>query len=55
LLPGSVLPLPNVGVCAGAVSAIGRLSVALEYVEENLSADAATSLRDQALTWLREG
>ncbi|MHB1317274.1 MAG: condensation domain-containing protein [Anaerolineae bacterium] len=54
LKPGGGYPLVTVNLVVGAVTAAGRLSLALEFVEDNLDMPAAERIRDRAEGYLRE-
>ncbi len=54
LKPGGGLPLANVNLAVGAVTVNGRLSLAIEYVEDNVDTATMEKIRDQALAFLRE-
>ena len=50
--PGGAFPLVNVNLVVGAATCAGKLSLVLEYVEDNLSIGAAEEVKDQALAFL---
>jgi hypothetical protein len=55
LKPGGAFPLANVNLVVGAVTCAGKLSLALEFVEANVSMPAAERIGDQALSFLQAG
>ena len=50
--PGGAFPLANVNLVVGAVTAAGRLSLVIEYVENNVDNEAAEAISKTALGWL---
>lgn len=54
LKPGGGFPLANVNLVVGAVTVNDRLSLAIEYVEDNVDTATMEKIRDQALAFLRE-
>ena len=54
LKPGGAFPLANVNLVLGAVTVNGRLSLTIEYVEDNVDTPTMEKIRDQAVAYLRE-
>jgi NRPS condensation-like uncharacterized protein len=52
LKPGSLFALATVNLVLGAVTCAGKLSLVVEYVEENVDAATMEKLKDQALQFL---
>ena len=52
--PGGAFPLVNVNLVVGAVTAAGRLSLTLEYVEENIDTRTIETVEAKALGFLRK-
>ncbi len=50
--PGGAFPLANVNLVVGAVTAAGRLSLAIEYVENNIDNRTMPAIRKTALGFL---
>lgn len=50
--PGAAYPLITVGLVLGAVTCAGRLSLLLEFAEENVELPAMDRIRDKALEFL---
>jgi hypothetical protein len=50
--PGGAFPLANVNLVLGAVTCAEKLSLLLEYVEENIDAKTMGKIKDQALKFL---
>jgi NRPS condensation-like uncharacterized protein len=50
--PGGAFPLATVNLVVGAVTCSGKLSLILEYAEQNAGAHAMGQVRDQALEFL---
>ena len=47
--PGGAFPLANVNLVLGAVTCAGKLSLLVEYVEENIDTGTMEEIRDRAL------
>lgn len=52
--PGAGFPLVNFNLVLGAVTCAGKLSLVLEFVQENVSLPAMGEIRDRALAFLLE-
>jgi hypothetical protein len=52
--PGAGFPLVNFNLVLGAVTCAGKLSLVLEFVQENVSLPAMGEIRDCALAFLLE-
>lgn len=52
--PGGAFPLANVNLVVGAATAAGRLSLTIEYVENNIDGDTMNALEKTALGFLLE-
>lgn len=52
--PGAGFPLVTVNLVLGAVTCAGKLSLALEFVEDNVDATTMEAIRDRALDLLHE-
>lgn len=52
--PGGGFPLANVNLVLGAVTCAGRLSLVLEFVEENIELGKMAEIEEQALAFLLE-
>ena len=52
LKPGGAFPLVNVNLVLGAVTCAGKLSLALEFVEDNVDVETMGEVRDRALALL---
>lgn len=50
--PGGAFPLANVNLVVGAVTAAGRLSLAIEYVENNIDNETMEAIKQTALDYL---
>ena len=50
--PGGAFPLGNVNLVVGAVTAAGRLSLAVEYVENNIANETMETIKKTALGFL---
>jgi NRPS condensation-like uncharacterized protein len=50
--PGGAFPLANVNLVLGAVTCSGRLSLIIEYVEENIDVRAMEEIRNVAMGYL---
>ena len=50
--PGGAFPLGNVNLVVGAVTAAGRLSLAVEYVESNIANETMETIKKTALGFL---
>ena len=50
--PGGAFPLANVNLVLGAVTCSGKLSLVVEYVEENIDIGTMEEIRDRALQFL---
>jgi hypothetical protein len=50
--PGGAFPLVNANLVVGAVTAAGKLSLALEYVEDNIDDETMGRIEDEALGFL---
>lgn len=50
--PGGAFPLANVNLVVGAVTAAGRLSLAIEYVENNIDGETMETIKKTALGFL---
>jgi hypothetical protein len=50
--PGGAFPLVNFNLVLGAVTCAGKLSLLVEYVEDNVDASTMEEIRDQALAFL---
>ena len=50
--PGGAFPLANVNLVVGAVTAAGRLSLAIEYVENNIDRGTMETIKKTALGFL---
>jgi len=50
--PGGGFPLVNVNLVLGAVTCAGKLSLVIEFVEDNVAAKAMEEIRDSALEFL---
>lgn len=50
--PGGAFPLVNVNLVLGAVTCAEKLSLVVEFVEENVGYDTMEEIRDRALGWL---
>ncbi len=50
--PGGAFPLGNVNLVVGAVTAAGRLSLAIEYVENNIANETMETIKKTALGFL---
>lgn len=50
--PGGAFPLVSVNLVVGAVTAAGRLSLTLEYVEDNINGTAMKSIEEETLSFL---
>ena len=55
LIPGGAFPLVQTNLVLGAVTCAGRLSLLVEYVEENVDAVTMARIGDKALASLLEG
>lgn len=53
--PGGAFPLANVNMVVGAVTAAGRLSLTVEYVENNIDTGAMEAIREAVLGFLWTG
>jgi NRPS condensation-like uncharacterized protein len=51
--PGGGFPLATVNLVVGAVTCAGKLSLVIEYVEENIDTGTMERIRDRALEFLR--
>lgn len=54
LKPGAGFPLSTVNLVLGAVTCAGRLSLVIEFVEENVAVEKMAAIRDRALELLGE-
>ena len=52
--PGGGFPLANVNLVLGAVTCAGKLSLVIEFVEDNVAVKAMEEIRDGALGLLLE-
>ena len=52
--PGGGFPLVNFNLVLGAVTCAGKLSLVIEFVEDNVAVEAMEELRDRALAFLLE-
>ena len=50
--PGGAFPLASVNLVVGAVTVAGRLSLAIEYVENNIDDATMESIKETALRFL---
>ena len=50
--PGGAFPLVNVNLVLGAVTCAGKLSLVIEYVEENIDIRTMERIKDKALEFL---
>jgi hypothetical protein len=50
--PGGGFPLVLFNLLVGAVTCTGKMSIVLEYVEENIDNKAMEKIKDQALDFL---
>ena len=50
--PGGAFPLVNVNLVLGAVTCSGKLSLVVEYVEENIGIRTIERIKDKALEFL---
>jgi hypothetical protein len=50
--PGGGIPLANANLVLGAVTCSGKLSLILEYVEDNIRTEAMAQIKDKALGFL---
>jgi hypothetical protein len=53
--PGGAFPLANVNLVLGAVTCVGKLSLIVEYVEDNIPTRTMEMIRDKALEYLLSG
>jgi hypothetical protein len=53
--PGGAFPLANVNLVLGAVTCSGRLSLLLEFVEDNVDCASMAEIKDTALGFLFDG
>ncbi len=51
--PGGAFPLANVNILVGAATVAGRLSLTVEYVEDNVTHDEVRTIARHALGYLR--
>jgi NRPS condensation-like uncharacterized protein len=52
--PGGGIPLANVNLVVGAVTASGKLSLVVEYVEDSIDNPTVERIKDHALMYLKE-
>jgi hypothetical protein len=52
MIPGGAFPLSNVNLVLGAVTCSGKLSLVVEYVEENIYESAITKIKEKAIEFL---
>ena len=52
--PGGAFPLVNVNLVLGAVTCAGKLSLLVEYAEDNVNDRTMERIRDKALEFLLE-
>jgi len=50
--PGGAFPLANVNLVLGAVTCAGKLSLAIEYVQDNVDVETVEEIKDRALSFL---
>ena len=50
--PGGAFPLVNFNLVLGAVTCAGKLSLLVEYVEDNVEVSTMEEIKDQALQFL---
>ena len=50
--PGGVFPLVKFNLVLGAVTCAGKLSLVLEFVEDNVGVETMEEIRDRALAFL---
>jgi hypothetical protein len=53
--PGGAFPLVNANLVLGAVTCARKLSLVLEFVEENIDFGTMEEIKDRALGWLVDG
>jgi NRPS condensation-like uncharacterized protein len=54
MVPGAAFPLVNVNLVLGAVTYAGKLSLVVEFVEDNVDVRTMEEIRDRALQFLLE-
>ena len=54
LKPGAGFPLVTVNLVLGAVTCAGKLSLVIEFVEDNVAVKGMEEIRDRALEFLLE-
>jgi hypothetical protein len=52
LKPGSAFPLATVNLVVGAVTCSGRLSLVMEFVEDNIDVGAMEKIKEEAMGYL---
>ena len=50
--PGGAFPLANVNLVLGAVTCAGKLSLVIEYVEDNIDIGTMEKIEDAAMEFL---